>query len=165
MDAAMIVPPTLRRFSVPGRVLEDTRALLAEPGEDGLECIVVWIGRPRDAETADVLWALRPRQIAYRSDEGLAVEVPPEALLELISGLPEDTAILVRVHTHPTDAYHSPLDDTNMLISHQGAVSIVVPWFAREPIMLDRCSVNVLDHGRGWHELSPSEVQERFEVR
>jgi hypothetical protein len=161
----MIVPPTLRRFIIPREVLADTRVLLAEPGEQGLEAIVVWVGRPSDEECAEVLWAVRPRQVAYRSEEGLAVEVRSDDLLELISGLPEGTAILARVHTHPGEAYHSALDDTNMLISHQGAVSVVVPVFAREPIELGRCSVNVLDHDRGWVELTAAEIRERFEIR
>jgi hypothetical protein len=160
----MIVPPSLCHFTVPRQVLADTRAMLAEPGERGLEAIVVWIGRPSDDEHAEVLWAARPSQVAYRSEEGLAVEVRPDDLLDLISSLPEGTAILARVHTHPGEAYHSALDDTNMLISHQGAVSIVVPDFAREPIALERCSLNVLDHDRGWVELTPAQIRERFEV-
>jgi hypothetical protein len=161
----MIVPPTLRRFTVPRQVLADTRTMLAESGDHGLEAIVVWIGRPADDEHAEVLWAVRPRQFAYRSEDGLAVEVRPDDLLELIRSLPEGTAILARVHTHPSEAYHSALDDTNMLISHQGAVSVVVPAFARDPIELERCSVNVLDHDRGWLELTSSEIRERFEIR
>jgi hypothetical protein len=164
MAAGVILPPTLRRYTVPARVLEDTRQLLTEPGSQGLEGIVVWIGVPADAEHAVVLGAMRPRQIAYRSEQGLSVEVPPDALMELIAALPEGTAIVVRVHTHPGDAYHSDLDDTNMLISHEGAVSIVVPRFAVEPISLEACSVNVLDHQTGWHELSVGQIRERFEV-
>ena len=90
--------------------------------------------------------------------------MPQDALAELISALPEGTAILARVHSHPGKAYHSDLDDTNMLIAHQGAISIVVPDFARETVRLDRCSMNVLDHETGWRELSRRQVQERFEV-
>jgi hypothetical protein len=161
----MILPSTLRHYAVPAHVLEDTRELLAEPGRHGLEGVVVWIGAPLDAEHAIVMGAMRPRQVAYRSEAGLSVEVPPDALAELIAALPDGTAIVVRVHTHPGDAYHSDLDDTNMLISHEGAVSIVVPCFAIDPIALDACSVNVLDHGRGWQELSPDEISQRFEIR
>lgn len=160
----MIVPPTLRRFTLPASVLADSAVLLRESGRDGFEAIVVWVGRPLDGERAEILGAMRPRQIARRSELGVSVEVPPDALSELIEALPAETAILARLHTHPGRPYHSDLDDTNMLIAHQGAISIVVPDFAAEPIELSRCSVNILDHEQGWRELGSAEVARRFIV-
>lgn len=159
------LPATLHRYLVPKRVLTDTRELLRERGEHGVEGVVVWVGIAIADTTAQVLGAIRPGQIAYRSAGGCAVEVPPEALSQLISSLPDDVFVLVRVHTHPTEAYHSEVDDTNMLISHNGAISIVVPYFARDPLALSSCSVNELRHGEGWVELSPSEVTARFLVQ
>ena len=159
------VPPTLRRFLIPSSVLTDSQQLLRERGELGLEAVVVWIGEVVNATTAHILAAVRPGQIAYRSEEGCAVEVPPEALSELVAALPRGFFVLARLHTHPGVAYHSEVDDTNMLISHDRAISIVVPRFARAELDLSSCSVNELRHGRGWVELSPAEVAERFEVR
>ena len=49
-----------------------------------------------------------------------------------------------------------------MLISHVGAISIVVPFFARGSIDLARCSVNELSDDHLWRELSDQEVQKRF---
>lgn len=158
------VPPTLRRYVVPQAVLDETWSLLREAGEDGFESIVVWLGRVPDPETAEVLGAARPRQVAYRTPEGVSVEVPQDALSELITSLPEQVHVLVRVHSHPTEAYHSELDDTNMLISHEGAVSIVVPDFARGRPDLLTCSVNVLRHDEGWRELSRDAVDARFVI-
>ena len=159
------IPPTIRRYVVPAQVLQDSGELLRERGRHGLEAVVVWVGRLLDETNGAVAAAVRPRQVAYRSDAGCAVEVPPDALSELIAALPHGVVVLARLHTHPTTAYHSPVDDTNMLISHNGAISIVVPCFAREPIDLTRCSVNQLVHGTGWIQLSPDEVTDRFEIR
>jgi len=158
----MILPPTLRRYRVPRSVVSDSRDLLRAPGEEGFEAVVVWIGWPLDEETAEVTGVVRPRQYASRSEEGVAVEVPPSAQLELIEAIPKGMAVLVRLHTHPQRPYHSEVDDTNMLIAHQGAVSIVVPDFAKDPIRLPSCSVNVLDHEKGWQELSDEETARRF---
>jgi hypothetical protein len=94
----------------------------------------------------------------------VSVEVTQEGLTRLIGGLSPGVFVLVRVHSHPNDAYHSELDDDNMLISHERAISIVVPDFARDPIVLSRCSVNELRHGEGWIEISPDEVRRRFKV-
>jgi hypothetical protein len=159
------VPATLRRYRLDRDVLVETGELLQEAGQEELESVVVWVGRIVDDETAEVLSPLRPRQICFRTEDGVGVEVPPDAISELISALPQGMFVLARVHSHPGAAYHSPVDDTNMLIAHQGAISIVVPNFAADPIALERCSVNELRHGEGWIELSSWEVGERFEVR
>ena len=139
--------------------------MLRGPGERGLEAVVVWVGRLYKPDVIEVVSAHRPRQIAYAGPTGLAVEVPPDALSDLIAELPPDAFVAVRVHTHPTDAYHSSVDDQNMLISHDGAISIVVPNFARDEFDLLRCSVNELRHGAGWAELSAADVASRFTVR
>ena len=150
------------RYRLERRVWTDTLELLTGPGSDGLEAVVVWIGRAIDADAVWVGRAVRPRQLAYRGPEGVGVEVPPDSISDLISSLADGEFLAARVHTHPTDAYHSPVDDRNMLISHHGAISIVVPDFAQYVISLDRCSVNELRHGVGWVELSSRDVQERF---
>lgn len=157
-----ILPPTLRFYILAPNVLEDTYQLLHERGQQGLEAVVVWVGGVIDTETAKIVGVIRPGQVAYAGDNGCAVEVPPDALSELISLLPENLFVLARVHTHPGAAYHSNVDDTNMLISHNGAISIVVPNFAQEPVRLETCSVNELRHGSGWAELTTAEVAERF---
>ena len=160
----MRVPPTLRHYLVPSQVLAETHDLLWDQGRRGLEAVVVWVGRVVDATTGEVVVAVRPRQVAYATAEGVAVEVTQEGLSELISALPDGTAVLARVHTHPGGAYHSHVDDGNMLVAHRGAVSIVVPDFAREPIDLQRCSVNELTE-HGWRELGPEERATRFTER
>lgn len=159
------IPATLHRYLVPAQVLQDSRRLLRDGGRQGLETVVVWVGYVIDETTAAVMAAIRPGQVAYRGDDGCAVEVPPEALSELIAALPDGMFVLARLHTHPTVAYHSPVDDTNMLISHNHAISIVVPFFAADPLDLLRCSVNELVHGHGWAELTADEITERFEIR
>lgn len=145
-------------------MLEQTREFLLERGEHGVEGAVLWLGEIIDDETASVLAAFVPEQIARRSELGVSVEVTKEGLTRLISQLPDGIFVLIRVHSHPTGAYHSDLDDDNMLISHEGAISIVVPDYAEGPIELGRCSVNELRHDQGWRELDAAEVTERFRV-
>ena len=158
------IPPTLRNYVIPQHVLEQTRTFLRDRGENGVEGVVVWFGEIVDDETGAVIAAYVPEQVALRSELGVAVEVTQEGLTRLISGLPEGVFVLIRVHSHPTAAFHSDLDDDNMLISHANAISIVVPAFARDPIVLEHCSVNELRHDVGWVELEPAEVRARFRV-
>jgi hypothetical protein len=154
----------LHNYVIPRRVLDATRAFLYARGLRGAEAVVVWIGPVLDDTTAEITDAYVPEQIAHKSDYGASVEVTQEGLTRLISSLEPGTFVVCRVHSHPSEAYHSDLDDMNMLISHQGAISIVVPYFARGTIALEECSVNELVHDRGWRELGRREVAERFHV-
>lgn len=158
--------PTLATvYEVSQAVLDETWEFLRRRGEERLEAVVLWLGHVDAADRACVLGALVPPQVAYRSEHGLAVEVPQDVLTELIAALPGGVRILVRVHSHPTDAYHSELDNRNMLIGHEGAISIVVPFFATGSVELRTCSINQL-HGDGhWRELSSGDIQSRFPVR
>lgn len=159
------VPGTLTSYAVPRAVLEDTGRLLRARGLHGLEAVVLWIGTVRDPYNGIIVAAVQPGQVAYSGADGCAVEVPPDALSEIISSLPAGAFVLARVHSHPGAAYHSDVDDTNMLIAHDGAISIVVPNFAAAPVDLSHCSINELRHPAGWRELSPQEVSSRFEVQ
>jgi hypothetical protein len=157
----MDVPLT---FRVPRDVLAETWAALAEIGGHGLEGVVLWVAaEPADAEI-EILYAITPAQVAFRSDEGLAVMIPDWAVSELITGLPVGAHVPVRVHSHPGAAYHSSTDDTNRLLSHRGAISIVVPDFARHDPDLARCSVNELSADFTWRELDAGETGRRFIV-
>lgn len=160
----LVVPPTLHRYRVPAGVVRETEAFLSERGRFGVEGTCVWLGRVTGEVEATIDSLYVPEQIAYRTDSGLAVTVTRAGLQGLTTSLEPGTFVLARVHSHGGEPYHSDTDDANMLVSHQGAISIVVPNLAREPIELTECSVNELRHGAGWIELSPREVAARFEV-
>jgi hypothetical protein len=151
-------------FRVPPHVLEESRLLLAEPGLEGLEAAVLWIGRKASEGLVEISGVHMPEQLAIRTEFGVAVTVVEHALSALIAALPPGMFVPVRLHTHPAEAYHSSTDDDNMLLSHRGAISIVVPDFAREPIELACCSVNELDHHHHWRELDRREIEARFIV-
>lgn len=163
MDQTAPTVATVYRLTQP--ILGETWELLREPGSEGLEGVVLWLGRVSAADRADVLAPFFPPQVAYRSEDGLAVEVPQDALTQIIGALPTGVRILARVHSHPTAAYHSPLDDRNMIIGHEGAISIVVPHFAKGPSQLGTCSVNQLERTGRWRPLSPDEIERRFMFR
>jgi hypothetical protein len=160
----LTLPPTLGNYVVPREVLEATQAVLFARGLKGVEAVVVWVGRVLNETTGEIVDAYVPEQVARRSEYGVSVEVTQAGLTRLIGSLEPGTFVLCRVHSHPSEAYHSDLDDLNMLISHQGAISIVVPDFARGPLTLEDCSVNELLHGRGWRELSRASISERFRI-
>lgn len=159
------VPPTLERYAIPREVVTATAAFLELRGRSGLEGTVLWLGEVDTETKATVTKPYVPEQVAYRSAQGLAVEVTRRGLSGLIESLPLGVFVLVRVHSHGEHAYHSETDDQNMIVSHEGAISIVVPYFARHGLDLMECSVNELRRGRGWSQLTPEDVKRRFESR
>lgn len=160
----LVIPPTLVRWRVPHRVVVETRAFLVERGEKDCEAVVLWLGPVASEIEAVVTSAYVPHQIAYRSDEGLAVEIPVEEWTNLALRLPSGVFVLAKVHSHPGEAYLSEADVANPYLCHEGAVSIVVPDFARRPLAgFEGCSVNIF-RGQRWIELPPDEVQGAFIV-
>jgi hypothetical protein len=125
-------PGPRSRYRVPRRVLVDTRELLLLSARKRVEGVVVWWGRMAAGDVVDVVAAYRPRQVAYRSPQGLSVEVPQEAISDMIVRLPAGVFVATRVHTHGGRAYHSDMDNANLLIAHEGAICIVVPFLRPE---------------------------------
>lgn len=158
------VPPTIREYLIAQDVLDQTWAFLRDRGRQEVEGVVLWLGVVTDPEHAHVLAHLAPPQVAYRSEHGLSVAIPQDELSRLIAALPNDVHTLSRVHSHGGNAYHSSLDDTNMLIAHRGAISIVVPDFAAGPASLLACSVNELTADGTWRELTGRDISELFTI-
>jgi hypothetical protein len=71
---------------------------------------------------------------------------------------------LVQVHTHAgTWTGHSERDDRLAYSHDDGAVSVVVPFHARQRTPITDCGVHVCRHG-SWHELSPAETAKLLRV-
>ncbi len=156
----LVIPQTLQRLVIQRSLVENTRVLLAGPGEAGFEAAALWLGSVLSEVEARVEEVYFPRQIVYRTAYGLAVEIPLEEWTDLALRLPTGLFVLAKLHTHAGAAYHSDVDAANPYLCHEGAISITVPNFAQAPLGgLEECSVNVLRQGR-WRELSRAEIRQ-----
>jgi hypothetical protein len=161
----MKADPLSTVYRVPRAVLDGSRAFLHERGLESCEGTALWIGRATEwGDEVDILRVFVPEQECLKTPDGVAVRLTEEAHYTLTDNLREGELFYCRIHSHPSKAYHSDLDDANAVITHQGAVSIVVPYFARAPLRLEDCAVHHLEHGRGWLPLTRAEVLRRFEV-
>jgi hypothetical protein len=118
----------------------------------------------RQVSKVNILRVFVPEQECLKTPDGVAVRLTEKAHYTLTDNLADVELFYCRIHSHPRGAYHSDLDDANAVITHQGAISIVVPYFARAPLRLEDCAVHQLEHGRGWLPLPRAEVLRRFEV-
>ncbi len=110
----------------PSTVLSTTLAHLREAGTRRCECIVLWLGRPADG-VIRVEEAYVPRHKA-RED---MFHIPPESMASLHARLRKHRLMVAaQVHSHPRQAFHSLADDRWAIIRHEGALSLVLPYFA-----------------------------------
>jgi hypothetical protein len=161
--SADLIPGTTQ-FDISVSVTSVTEQFLQERGRVGAEGIVAWIGRIVSPTRAEIQRAYVPQQTPVASDDGVGVYVSGAAITQLILDLEDDEVVLARAHSHPGFAFHSETDDLNRLISHAGAISIVVPYFARHGLRLELCSINEFLPGDGWSELDTADVVRRFRI-
>lgn len=161
----MNVDPLSIVYRVPQAVLDSSRTFLRERGQDYCEGTALWIGRLGErVGEVNILRIFVPEQECLKTADGVAVRLTEKAHYTLTDNLADGELFYCRIHSHPKKAYHSDLDNVNAIITHQGAISIVVPFFARAPLYLADCAVHQLEHGRGWLPVPRSEVLRRFEV-
>lgn len=156
------VPTSLSLYRVPARILAATVSALREHSAGTREAVVLWQGRILTETQAEITKLHVPKQ-----DTGpLHFNVPLRERLRILANVSaEDEFILVQLHTHPAEAFHSPVDDRLAITKHTGAISVVVPWFAHDWTGdFAETSVNYCIGGGRWAELSHADVIRLFEV-
>jgi len=122
----------INHFIIPVRVVSETIDFLREVGRSGSEGFVLWGGKVEGRTRFRYTNAIIPEQRALSTEHGLIVIVDGEELFRVNKSLYGREEILGgQVHTHPTSAYHSDTDDHYPLVTLIGALSVVVPDFAR----------------------------------
>lgn len=139
-------------------VLNKTAAFFEERGAFGLEGTAM-------IKAGNVLELVVPRQLAHRDAYGhVNVEVPREGQMDLALALGPEEIFVARIHSHPGDAFHSAADDANPIISFEGGLSIVVPFFGLGLRRgLNACAVYRF-HAGGWVELPAGPGRDRWVV-
>lgn len=121
----------VRHFILSEGLLEETIAVLAEAGRREHEAFVLWGGVVQDRTTLRFTSVVVPEQTPHKTPEGLLVTVDGSALFVAGREAYSRGEILAgQVHTHPTDAYHSEVDDHFPLVTMLGSLSVVLPDFA-----------------------------------
>ena len=127
-------------ISISSIVLDEARRFFEDRGADGLEGTALIVSRSKAVADRLVI----PRQQAARSVAGCWVEVPTSGKLELAAALGLDEVYVARIHSHPGEAFHSSADDSNPVLTQEGALSVVVPYFGLGlRFGLDACAVFV----------------------
>ena len=149
------------RYVVSRSVLHESAVTLRSMSGGVRESVILWVGTAGDKE-ALVRCIVVPRQSASAKH----FDVPLGERLKLAQQLlASGEKLLVQLHTHPREAFHSLADDRLALPRHTGALSIVIPNFASR-WSGDLCDASVNRHlgGGMWEELSPEVAARLIEV-
>lgn len=156
------IPVTLSRYRIPAGLVMQSVDALREGSAGRRETVILWQGRIVSETTAEITRMLVPRQIAGP----LHFNIPLDERLRLVDEVAtQGEFILIQLHTHPREAFHSPVDDRLAITKHTGAISIVVADFCRfwTGNFLET-SVNRHEGAGRWCELSHREVSQILEV-
>jgi hypothetical protein len=145
----------VRPLRLTKHALEQARVFFEDRGAHGCEgtaliAATVSVDAPGDVLVGDTV--VIPSQEATPVPRA-SVTVTSAGDLEVVTALTPDQLYVARIHSHPALAFHSPTDDANPALTHEGAYSIVVPYFGLGlRAGLDVCAVFVREDHR-WTEL------------
>ena len=153
---------TTYRVLLPQTTVAAVESFLTERGAHGVE----GTGLMACAPTVDGGWVgtrfIVPDQQAHRGPLGCWVEVTEAGKRQLACALGPAERFLVRIHSHPGEAFHSAADDRNPALTFRGALSVVVPYFGLGlRVGLDACAVLRLTD-EGW---TPIDAERRAWLR
>lgn len=151
-------------YAIRKRVVAASEHFLRSRGALGHEGFLLWIGVVAGPQLTEVTRIKVPDQVATATADGVAVDLTPQAHWSLTDDLGPGETFVARVHSHPGRAYHSAKDDSNPVLTHEGAISVVVPDFSRRPLVLSSCAIYRLRIGLGWVPIPAGEVSVMFHV-
>jgi hypothetical protein len=148
----------VRRVKIETHVVLSTLEALQLYGEEGFECLVLWLGEV-NGDVALVSRAIVPEQEPISNESGVGYFVDSETLFRLnrvlaLTGL----RLIAQVHSHPAEAYHSAADDRYAIVTAEGGLSLVVPNFGKAPLDPTMWAVYRLRQGE-WQEQSTKEIK------
>lgn len=145
--------PSPRRLRLAPGVVEASIGLLRDAGREAGEGIVLWAGRPDGTDRVPVTHVIQPDAVAAHDWLRLDAAARYDVVRYLRA---QNIAVVADVHTHPFEAFLSPIDRSAPYSSKPGHVAIVVPDLARDDGVT---GWRLFEHERsGWSERAWVEI-------
>jgi len=126
-------------------------------GARSSEALIFWGGMTGPG-VASVTGVYLPGHDAH----GACAALRPDERRWLVQELARrDEKLLVQVHSHPADAFHSDGDDEGAASFHEGFLSLVVPRYGRGVSHVRQCALFEFSRG-SFNPVSPGTAAARF---
>ncbi|HEV3272890.1 MAG TPA: Mov34/MPN/PAD-1 family protein [Candidatus Methylacidiphilales bacterium] len=147
----------------PEPILARTLEIMQAAGSSKKERGVLWLANL--AKPGIVVEAYEPVQKTSR----IRFWLPPQSMRMLMGHLRATRRMIVaQVHSHPARAFHSETDNNHAVVSHAGALSVVIPHFAKGVTADNFTDVSkffyLLPSGE-WTEASEKLIRTNFEIK
>jgi hypothetical protein len=141
-------------------MFRSTARALRRVGQGRNEAAALWQGRIVTDTEAEVTTLIVPKQITGPAH----FNIPVEERLRIIDEINKvGEFVLIQLHTHPKEAFHSKADDFRAVTKHLHAISIVIPHFGKHwSGALAETSVHLNLGGGIWRKLTDAEVIQFF---
>lgn len=153
----------ISKLQVNVAALSDTLRYLHQSGLHHSEGVVLWLGQ-RNAQRSTVTHVYQPIHSAAAD----FFHIPREGMAHLMRYMDEHTvSVVAQVHSHPHEAFHSQADDRWAIVRHLGALSLVLPDFARDANstnFMDLAATFRLNASNQWVRVTQYEIGEHLEV-
>ena len=136
-------------YRLDGGVLEATFKHFRACGCGRRECQVLWLSSWDSPQ--DISRVVHPKHKAHLGGFVLDDQWLSEFWLELGD---VNMGIRVQVHTHPSEAFHSPTDDAFPIIHKPGFLSLVIPNFGLGPVAFDDAFLTEIQPDGRWEEVA-----------
>lgn len=137
---------------------------LKKCGSHGFEGVVLWAGTINN-QIFTVTDTIIPVQKSFSLEEGLLYRVEEEELHRINVWLYKNKRqLMIQIHSHPTEAYHSETDNRYPIVAQHGGISIVVPNFGFDPFSLESWAAYQLSSSALWEELSLTQKKSLFYI-
>lgn len=148
---------------VPSATITETLAILQKVGRRRSECVVLWLGK-RGVDGIHIEEVYKPDQIASRN----IFIIPEDSMGKLFQKLRgQRLFVAAQVHTHPKKAFHSYADDERAMVRHTGALSLVIPFFAKRTsaaTFVADTAVFALSAQNEWVEVAPEQISNHYQI-
>ena len=145
------------------QILLQTLQHLRDGGATGIETVVLWLGNVKENGELKILEVFRPDQTAAAD----RFNISANSMRNLMKYLRQTrTKILAQVHSHPNEAFHSRADDEWAIIRHTGAVSLVIPDFAKnttENNFQDKVAAYQLSSSNIWQQVKFNSIAKDYQ--
>lgn len=144
-------------------IIAATLGQLRESGSAQREGIVLWLGQ-REPTSIRVARAYRPQHTAQAD----MFHIPRAGMAAMHDELRRHRVMVAaQVHSHPFEAFHSKADDRWAIVRHEGALSLVVPYFARNTTLmnfLEHTKVYRFSASAQWIEVPGADVSQCLQI-
>jgi len=138
-------------------LLEETQVLIRNSSSHGREAYCVWVGQLHDGRgRVEAVWPVAASAGAAHAHISIDDVL---ALSDKVAS--RGWFILAQLHSHPGNAFHSPIDDQHPISNKPGFISVVVPNFGTDPTGVGWAWFVLIGAGR-WRQLADREVARLF---